>query len=137
MTIKPKFFAMFFFLVWFGVAGTCFAGNVLNQLVLQKAELQSRFGIHWLECFPFAENVGFMEDQASLARNCLASVRTLKEALAEVPDAGIKTVGIGSRLFWTSGFYTLLIPWNATKSEIAGFIRQRPPTKEGYRASAL
>ena len=129
--MKPKLVLIALF-VWFGATGACLA-NTFNQLVLQKAELESRFGIQWLKCFPFTEKVGFMEDQANLVRNCLVGVKTLKGALEEVPDADINTVGIGFRFFRTSGFHTVFIPWNASKSEVAGFLRQRLSKEEQSR----
>lgn len=131
MTIKYKLFLAVLFCV--GVAETCFAENAFNQLVLQRAELESRFGIRWLACFPFTENIGSMEDQANLVRNCLTAARSLKEALEDVPDAEIDTVGIGFQFFRTAGFHSVFIPWNASRAEIAGFLRQRLSKEEQDR----
>lgn len=115
----------------FLLCGEAGADNVFNRLVLEKAGLEREFGVKSLECFPFADSLG--EDQAVLVRNCLAGAETLKNALKEVPGADAQTVGIDSRFLRTGGFHTVLIPWNASKDEVAGFLRQRSSPAEQKR----
>ncbi len=107
------------------------AENTFNRLVVQKGEMERQFGVKSVECFPFSENYG--EGQPALARNCLAGVEALRQALAEVPGADIQTVGISSRFLKTAGFHTVLVPWNASKDEIAEFLRRKTPPGEQER----
>ncbi|MBI4384643.1 MAG: hypothetical protein HY579_11490 [Nitrospinae bacterium] len=107
------------------------AENAFNRLVLQKAELERQFGVKGVECFPFLEN--YAKGQPALVRDCLAGVETLRQALAEVPDADIQTVGISSRFLKTAGFHTVLVPWNASKDEVADFLRRKTPPEEQKR----
>ena len=95
--------------------------------------MESRFGVHTVECFPFLENIGFTEDQVPLIKNCLAGVRLLASALSLAPDAEIRTAGIGTRFLRTAGFHTVLIPWNASVEEVVDFLRKRVPKVEQNR----
>ncbi len=107
-------------------AGMGHAANTFNQLVLQKSLLENQFGVQRLECFPFTQNIGFMADQSNLVGKCLTGAGTLKEALTEVPDADIQTVGIDSQTFRTSGFHTVIIAWDTSKEDLVRFLRERP-----------
>ncbi|NIP99039.1 MAG: hypothetical protein GWM98_00260, partial [Nitrospinaceae bacterium] len=72
-------------------------GHTFNRLVQEKASLETRFGVATLECFPFVEHIGRTEDQVPLIERCLRGTRTLGEALEQVPDAGIRMVGVSDR----------------------------------------
>lgn len=99
--------------------------NIFNQLILAKGSLESRFGVRFVECFTFKENIGFTEDQIPLIENCLAGVRLLAEALDQVSDSEIHTVGISTRFLRTGGFNTVLIPWNASLQETVAFLKNK------------
>jgi hypothetical protein len=101
-----------------------------NQLVLKKAELEELYGVRTLECFTFQENIGFDKDQAELVGRCLKGVETLSQALAEVPDAGMTMIGISNRFVRTAGFKTVLVPWDASKSSMADFLKERLSEEE-------
>lgn len=104
-----------------------------NRLILEKAALERSSAVQTLECFPFTENIGSTEDQLGFVRNCLQGLRTLKAALAEVPDADYHTVGISTRFLRTGGFQIILIPWNVDKEELVQFLRSNPPEAERTR----
>ncbi len=104
-----------------------------NQLVLKKAGLESRYGPLALECFTFQDNIGFDKDQAELVNRCLKGVETLALALAEVPDTGISVVGVSDRFARTTGFKTILVPWDASKGDVVDFLRKRRPPEEQAR----
>ena len=107
--------------------------SLFNPLVLEKADLENRSAVRTLECFPFVENIGFTEDQKTLVGNCLAGLRTLKEALAEVPEADYHTVGISHRFLRSGGFQTILVPWDAGKEEMVRFLKKRLSDSERAR----
>ncbi len=125
-------FAGFFLFLFVGQAFPDSA-NTFNKLILEKKSMESRFGVHTVECFPFLENIGFTEDQVPLIKNCLAGVRLLASALSLAPDAEIRTAGIGTRFLRTAGFHTVLIPWNASVEEVVDFLRKRVPKVEQNR----
>jgi hypothetical protein len=100
--------------------------NTFNRLVRLKAVLEAEQGIQTLECFPFEENLGRIEDQKRLAQQCLAGASTVQSALTAVPGHGIHAVGIGTRFVRANGFSTLLAPWDATQEAIVNFVRSAP-----------
>ena len=106
------------------------AANVFNALSLKKMELEQRYGITNLECFPFIINIGFNSDEAGRVRQCLAGVTTLASALKEVPDTGLRIVGISSRFLRSGGFHALLVPWNATKGDMIRVLQDTPSAEE-------
>ncbi len=114
-------------------AGAQEISSPFNQLVLEKADLEKRSAVRTLECFSFVENIGFTEDQKTLVGNCLAGLRTLKEALAEVPEADYHTVGISHRFLRSGGFQTILVPWDAGKEEMVRFLKKRLSDSERAR----
>ena len=101
-----------------------------NQLVLKKADLEALYGVKTLECFTFQENIGFDKDQAELVNRCLNGVETLSQALAEVPDAGMTIIGISNRFVRTAGFKTILVPWDASKTSMVDFLKDRLSEEE-------
>lgn len=123
---------VWFFLLVFPImsGGTYAHGNDFNRLVVLKGELEGRSLLERLECFPFHENVGFTEDQREFVRKCLEGAETLKAALTEKPDAGLRVVGIESRFLRTGGFNTVLLPWDATKEELLRFLETNLPEPE-------
>ena len=114
-------------LVWIKPAG---ADNVFNALSLQKMEMEQQAGISNLECFPFLENVGTNADEAERVRQCLIGATTLNSALKEIPDAGLKAVGISDRFLRSGGFHTLLVRWDATQDEMVNALRDRPSPED-------
>jgi hypothetical protein len=105
-------------------------GNDFNRLVVVKGELENRFSLERLECFPFVENIGFTEDQRDFIRKCLRGAETLRAALEEKPDAGVRVAGIESRFLRTAGFNTILVPWDAAREEMIRFLEAIPPEPE-------
>ncbi|MEE8260608.1 MAG: hypothetical protein V3R14_06360 [Nitrospinaceae bacterium] len=91
------------------------ADNVFNLLYLKKMELEQKYGITNLECFPFLISIGSNADEAERVRQCLVGVTTFESALKEVPNTGLRTVGISTRFLRSGGFHTLLVPWDAAK----------------------
>lgn len=129
MRLFKYVFASFVALLIFST--TSFAlSSTFNNLVLEKAELENRSAVKTLECFPFIENIGFMDDQRQLVRNCLKGLRTLKAALDEIPDAEYHTVGISNRYQRSGGFRTILIPWDARKLDLMEFLRKQMPVPQ-------
>ena len=105
-------------------------GTPFNQLVIKKAEIENHYGIKTLECFAFQENIGFDKDQAEMVNRCLKGVETLSLALADVPDTGINMVGISNRYIRTGGFKTILVPWDASQSSMADFLKEKLSEEE-------
>nr|NIQ00721.1 hypothetical protein [Nitrospinaceae bacterium]NIR54800.1 hypothetical protein [Nitrospinaceae bacterium]NIS85225.1 hypothetical protein [Nitrospinaceae bacterium]NIT82038.1 hypothetical protein [Nitrospinaceae bacterium]NIU44299.1 hypothetical protein [Nitrospinaceae bacterium] len=103
------------------------ADSVFNRLILEKMRLEKQYGITSLECFPFRDNIGFPSDETALVRKCLSGVLTLGAALKEMPDSGLRLVGISHRFLRSGGFHSLLIPWNAAPKEIMAALRANPP----------
>ena len=97
----------------------------LHSLLTTKDNLEKKFGIETLECFPFIKNIGFTTDQKSLIQKCLNSAKTLEQALTEIPLKDLRTVGISNQFMWVGGFQGMLIPWGATKEEISQFLSER------------
>ena len=60
--------------------------NTFNELVEQKQNLEKRFGIKTLECFPFKKKIGFTEEQIPIIEQCLQGAFKLKEALTQIPQ---------------------------------------------------
>ena len=106
------------------------AANVFNALSLKKMELEQKFGITNLECFPFIINIGSNSDEAERVRQCQTGVTTLASALEEVPNTGLQIVGISSRFLRSGGFHALLVPWNATKEDLIRVLQDTPSAKE-------
>ncbi len=96
----------------------CANANTFNKLVLLKAEIEKRYGIQTLECFPFLEKIGTNEDEAEWVSRCYQGVQTLSQALNKTPNSKLQTVGISTRFLRTGGFHTLLVPWNAPQDEM-------------------
>ena len=112
-------------------AAPVFAGNVFNTLALKKMELEQRYGITNLECFPFLEDIGTNRDEAQRVDHCLAGTTTLASALKEAPDTGLTMVGISTRFLRSGGFHTLLVPWNASQEDMVRALREKPaPEKQ-------
>ena len=109
------------------------AANVFNVLSLQKMELEETRGIASLECFPFIINIGSNADEGERVRQCLTGITTLSSALEEVPDAGLRIVGISTRFLRSGGFQSLLVPWDATKEDMVRALRDNPPLEEQKR----
>ena len=106
------------------------AASVFNALSLKKMELEQKYGIANLECFPFLISIGSNSDEAERVRQCRVGVTTLASALKEVPNAGLRIVGISTRFLRSGGFHTLLVPWNATKEDMIRVLRDTPSTEE-------
>lgn len=106
------------------------AANIFNALSLKKMEVEQKFGIKNLECFPFIINIGTNADEAERVRQCRAGVNTLAAALKEVPDTGIRIVGISTRFLRSGGFHTLLVPWNAKKEDMIQVLRDTPSAEQ-------
>jgi regulator of replication initiation timing len=106
------------------------AANVFNTLALNKMELEQKYGITSLECFPFLVNIGSNSDQAERVRQCQVGVATLVAAVKEVPNTGLRTIGISSRFLRSGGFHTLLVQWDATKEDMAQILRDTPSAEE-------
>jgi hypothetical protein len=102
------------------------AANVFNTLALKKMELEQKFGITNLECFPFIINIGSNTDEAERVRQCQVGVTTLAAAFNEVPGTGLRTVGVSSRFLRSGGFHTLLVRWDASKDEMIQALRATP-----------
>ena len=106
------------------------AANVFNTLSLGKMELEQKYGITSLECFPFIVNIGFNADEAERVRQCQVGVKSLLDAFKEVPNSGLRTIGISTRFLRSGGFHTLLVPWDATKEEIVQALRDKPSAEK-------
>jgi hypothetical protein len=106
------------------------AANVFNTLSLGKMELEQKYGITSLECFPFIINIGFNSDEAERVRQCQVGVATLRDAFKEVPESGLRTIGISTRFLRSGGFHTLLVRWDATKDEMVQALRDKPSPEE-------
>jgi hypothetical protein len=106
------------------------AANVFNALSLAKMEVEQRYGITNLECFPFIINIGSNSDEAERVRQCRVGVMTLASALKEVPGPGLRTVGISTRFLRSGGFHTLLVPWDATQEDMIRVLKDTPSVEE-------
>jgi hypothetical protein len=106
------------------------AANVFNTLALKKMELEQKYGITSLECFPFLVNIGSNSAQAERVRQCQVGAKTLASALEEVPNSGLRTIGINTRFLRSGGFHTLLVQWDATKEEMVQVLRNTPSADE-------
>ena len=106
------------------------AANVFNVLSLTKMELEQKYGITNFECFPFLTNIGSNADQAERVRQCQVGVVTLASALKEVPNTGLRTIGISTRFLRSGGFHTLLVQWDATKEAMIQVLRDTPSPEE-------
>jgi hypothetical protein len=124
----PTSFLVFFIFLYFSEHAA--AANVFNTLALKKMELEQRHGIASLECFPFIINIGFNADEAERVRQCGVGVATLASALEEVPNHGLRTVGISSRFQRSGGFHTLIVPWNATQEDMIRTLKDTPSAEE-------
>ena len=99
--------------------------NKFNQLILAKSSLESKFGVRFVECFPFKENIGFTEGQIKLIEQCLAGVQLFESALNKVPNSVIHSLGISTRFLRTGGFSTILIPWDSSLEKVMSFLRAK------------
>lgn len=106
------------------------AANVFNTLSLTKMELEQRYGITNLECFPFLINIGSNSDEAERVWQCLTGATTLASALKEAPNTGLRTVGIGARFLRSGGFHALLVRWDTTKEDIIRALQDTPSAEE-------
>ena len=106
------------------------AANVFNALSLAKMELEQKYGITNLECFPFIINIGSNADEAERVRQCRVGVTTLASALKEVPNAGLRTVGISVRFLRSGGFQALLVQWDATQEDMIRVLQDTPSAEE-------
>jgi hypothetical protein len=93
-----------------------------NHLVEEKAFLEKTYGIKNFECFPFTNDIGDHQQQVQLIANCLTGTLTLKNALAKLEKPGYQTIGISKRFLRTGGFHTILVPWDATLTEMVAFL---------------
>ena len=125
--LLPIFFLLPVLLLLSKPAG---AANVFNALSLTKMELEQRYRITNLECFPFIIDIGFNSDEAERVRQCQVGVMTLASALKEVPDAGLRIVGISTQFVRSGGFHTLLVKWDATKEDMIRVLRDTPSPEE-------
>ncbi|MBT3923407.1 MAG: hypothetical protein HOF21_12615 [Nitrospina sp.] len=124
--MSTKLFSRIFLTFWVGFLffPSLVWSNTFHQLLAEKQKLEKQFGVQTLECFPFIKNIGFTEDQIPLIEQCLKGTRTLNEALSDSSNSDYKVVGISNRFLRTAGFHTILIPWSATKDEIAKFLTE-------------
>jgi regulator of replication initiation timing len=106
------------------------AANVFNALALKKMEVEQKYGITNLECFPFLIKIGSNADQAERVRHCQVGATTLASALKEVPKTGLRTVGISTRFLRSGGFHTLLVKWDATKEAMILALQSTPAAEE-------
>jgi hypothetical protein len=104
--------------------------NTFHQLLDERQQLEKKFSIQTLECFPFIENIGFTEDQVPRIEQCLNGARTLTEAFSDSSNPNYKVIGISDRFLRTAGFHTILIPWNATTNEVLKFLNSQPSHEE-------
>lgn len=107
--------------------------NKFNQLILAKSSLESKFGVRFVECFPFKENIGFTEGQIKLIEQCLAGVQLFESALNKVPNSEIHSLGISTRFLRTGGFSTILIPWDSSLEQVMSFLRAKISKAEQER----
>jgi hypothetical protein len=107
-----------------------FAGNVFNALALKKMELEQRYGLTHLECFPFLEDIGTHQDETQRVQHCLTGTTTLASALKEAPDSGLTLVGISTRYLRSGGFHSLLVPWNASREDMVRALREQPAAEQ-------
>ncbi|MFQ5451502.1 MAG: hypothetical protein ACE5E9_12810 [Nitrospinaceae bacterium] len=96
--------------------------GAFNELLEEKALLQKKYGVETLECFPFIKNIGFTEDQGPLIEHCLAGARTLGRALAKIPGAEYRIIGLSTQFLRTGGFHTVLVPWDASEEKMIRFL---------------
>ena len=113
------------FWVGFNLTPSLATANSFHQLLKEKQVLERQFDVKTLECFPFIKKIGFTDDQIPLIEQCLNGTRTLKEAFLGSKISTYKFIGISNRFLKTAGFHTILIPWNATKSEVIRFLNKR------------
>ncbi len=106
------------------------AANVFNTLALKKMELEQKYGVTNFECFPFLLNIGSNEDQAERVRQCQVGVTTLVSAFKEVPNTGLRTVGISTRFLRSGGFHTLLVQWDASLEAMILALQSTPSAEE-------
>jgi hypothetical protein len=114
---------------WSGAAAGA-AESALNQLLQNKAILEKQHGVKTLECFPFIKDIGITKNQIPLINNCLTGTRSLEDALAQLPVADIRTVGISTRFLRTGGFHTVLVPWDASTSSMVQFLKKNKSEDE-------
>lgn len=101
-----------------------------HQLIMAKAEAETRFGIKRVECFPFAERIGFTKDQIKFMLNCLQGTKTLIAAAEALTKVDFQTAGISTRFLRTGGFHSILVPWDASKEEMIRFFGEETPVTE-------
>ena len=121
------------FILLFSSESFASSPNKFNQLIFAKSSLESKFGVHFIECFPFKENIGFTEDQIQLIEQCLAGVQLFESALNKVPNPEVHSVGISTRFLRTGGFSTILIPWDASLESVMSFLRAKVSKEEQER----
>lgn len=109
------------------------AASAFNALSLTKMELEQKYGITNFECFPFIIDIGSNSDQAERIWQCQVGVMTLASALKEIPNTGLRTVGISTRFLRSGGFHTLLMQWDAAKEEMIRILQSTPSAEEQKR----
>jgi len=105
-------------------------GQTFAALLAEKAELEKRFGVATLECFPFLKNIGDDAGQPALIERCLKGIGALKAALASLEAPHYRVLGISDRFLRTGGFHTALVPWDASAEEIAKQLSLTPSEAE-------
>lgn len=101
-----------------------------NRLVLLKADIEKRHGNIYLQCFPFLKNIGDNQSQTEWVKRCAEGVETLSDALKEVPNSGIKELGISTRFLRTGGFSSLLVKWDASRKDMVRALRASASPQE-------
>ena len=107
--------------------------NVAHQLLLVKSRLEDKFGVEQMECYPFANRIGFTEDQKPLIAKCLQTALELKSALETSGRMDLRVVGFGEKFFRTGGFSSILIRVGADSSEILKFLGPPVPQEVQQR----
>ncbi len=137
MNVPKIFLNLFIILCWFCAPPVVMAEtepeNYFNRLVKLKAEMELNFGLERLECFPFKRNVGFIEDQIKYGEKCYQGAAVLNQALGDVRGHMIKVIGVGEKFLRTNGFHSALIPWNASREEMADFLGKQFSREEQAR----
>ncbi len=125
---------LFIILCWFFASPVAAeTENYFNGLVKLKAGMERDFGLERLECFPFKKNVGFIEDQIQHVEKCYQGAVVLNQALGDARGHTIKVIGVGEKFLRTNGFHTVLIPWDASREEMATFLGKKISREEQVR----
>ena len=120
----------FIFSFSFNAGAETLKKNIFHNLILAKADMERNFGLEQLECFPFIQKIGFVEDETRLVEECLQGTETLHRVLKDIKKSGLRVVGISDRFLRIGGFDTILIPWDASKNEVHRFVMDIMPWEE-------